>query len=158
MCDIVIYTDGSCNVQKRLGGWGFYTIYKGQEIYRNGGYSGTTISRMEITAVLNALKFLIIEGVENKDIAIISDSTYVTKFVFNDDRIFYKPDTKNYDLRCLLIETKQKLSAKNNNIHIHWIKGHQTKLNDHITGNIIADILSDYKNFDNYEPDTIRLF
>lgn len=66
-----IYADGACKGSPGKGGWGFYV---NEEIQFFGGSKCTTCNRMELTAVIEALKFL-----KNKVyvIRIITDSRYV---------------------------------------------------------------------------------
>ena len=68
---IRVYTDGSCLGNPGPGGWA-WAIPGGASA--SGGEAHTTNQRMEIQAVLEALKVL-----EDPEIEIISDSTYVVK-------------------------------------------------------------------------------
>lgn len=67
----IIYTDGSCSPNPGRGGWGFITL--GERIWEvNGGSAHTTNNQMELTAVIEALKFS-----TSKKLKIFSDSQYV---------------------------------------------------------------------------------
>ena len=66
-----IYTDGSCLGNPGPGGWA-WAIPEGASA--SGGDSHTTNQRMEIQAVLEALR-----SIDDREIEIISDSTYVVK-------------------------------------------------------------------------------
>ena len=67
-----IYTDGSCIPNPGPGGWGFIFI-SSTEIWKvNGGSRQTTNNQMELTAVIEALKFT-----DETNIKIFSDSQYV---------------------------------------------------------------------------------
>ena len=68
---IRVYTDGSCLGNPGPGGWA-WAIPGGASA--SGGEAHTTNQRMEIQAVLEALKVI-----EDSEIEIISDSTYVVK-------------------------------------------------------------------------------
>jgi ribonuclease HI len=68
---IRVYTDGSCLGNPGPGGWA-WAIPGGASA--SGGEDHTTNQRMEIQAVLEALK-----AIEDSEIEIISDSTYVVK-------------------------------------------------------------------------------
>ncbi|WP_288356398.1 ribonuclease HI [uncultured Cycloclasticus sp.] len=70
---VQIYTDGACRGNPGVGGWGASLSYNGthKEIY--GGEQETTNNRMELTAVIEALKVL----KEPSDLTINSDSKYV---------------------------------------------------------------------------------
>lgn len=71
---VVVYTDGACRGNPGPGGWA-WAIPGGR--YASGAEGHTTNQRMEITAVLEALRALRPEGPEAIDV--VSDSTYVVK-------------------------------------------------------------------------------
>lgn len=77
MKTIRIHTDGACagnqNIQN-VGGWGAVLEYQGTTKELFGGIVNTTNNRMEMTALIEALK-----AVKNKDlpIEVYSDSAYV---------------------------------------------------------------------------------
>lgn len=75
MSPLTIYTDGACRGNPGPGGWAWAS---GPEHFMSGAQSPTTNQRMEVLAVLEALR-------ENREgaIEIVSDSTYVVK-CFND--------------------------------------------------------------------------
>ncbi len=70
-----IHTDGACRGNPGPGGWAWAS---GPDTFASGWESPTTNQRMELTAVLEALR-------ENSEgpVEIVSDSTYVVK-CFND--------------------------------------------------------------------------
>jgi ribonuclease HI len=71
---VVVYTDGACRGNPGPGGWA-WAIPGGR--YASGAEGHTTNQRMEITAVLEALRALRPDGPEAIDV--VSDSTYVVK-------------------------------------------------------------------------------
>lgn len=70
---IEIYTDGACLGNPGPGGWGAILLYKEHQKQLSGSEPDTTNNRMEITAVIQALKAL--KG--NPQITIYTDSKYV---------------------------------------------------------------------------------
>jgi len=74
MKKVTIYTDGACSGNPGPGGWGAVLLYDGRikEIY--GSEPATTNQRMEIRAVIEALKALKVTGWE---VEVFSDSAYV---------------------------------------------------------------------------------
>ena len=56
MKTVTIYTDGACSGNPGPGGWGAILEYNGQEKEISGGEANTTNNRMELTAVIEALK------------------------------------------------------------------------------------------------------
>lgn len=79
---IEVWTDGSCNNNPKhenhgLGGWAFSVIKDGITIHEDLGYeNNTTSTRMEMEAVIQALKFM--DSIQIKErIDVHSDSAYV---------------------------------------------------------------------------------
>ena len=58
MKEINIYTDGACSGNPGPGGWGAVLVYKQTEKQLSGSEKETTKNRMEMTAVIEALKAL----------------------------------------------------------------------------------------------------
>ncbi len=77
MKTLMIYTDGGCSnnqEKENVGGWGAVLEY-GEHIKElHGGELNTTNNRMELTAVIEALKALTKDG---QNIKVFSDSSYV---------------------------------------------------------------------------------
>ena len=78
---IEIYTDGSCKkIGKYLtfGGWAFIVIQDGKIIYKEaGGVTNTTNQRMELQAVIEALKYAYSIRRNVEKVIIYSDSAYI---------------------------------------------------------------------------------
>lgn len=58
MPSVVIYTDGACSGNPGPGGWGALLSWNGKKKELSGGASDTTNNRMEMRAVIEALKAL----------------------------------------------------------------------------------------------------
>ena len=58
MNEVVIYTDGACKGNPGPGGWGVLLRSGAVEKELCGGELGTTNNRMELTAVIEALRLL----------------------------------------------------------------------------------------------------
>lgn len=74
---LVIYTDGSCMPNPGPGGWAFVVLPDHNDEYPtewhvSGGYNKSTNNRMEMIAVIEALKFI-----NKKKCIIYTDSQYV---------------------------------------------------------------------------------
>lgn len=153
---LIIYTDGSCNRKTRLGGMGVYMEYKSPSrsiIATNTysvGYQDTTISRMEMRAILTALRKVV-----NKQIKtiIVSDSALCIN-AFNKGWVqrwrsegwFDRP---NADLwQAMLIEI-----SKFKDLTLIHTRGHGKGKESYIHGNEMADELANYKQFENYLED-----
>ena len=120
---ITIYTDGSCLGNPGRGGWGAILIYKEHQKKISGSEKDTTNNRMEMQAVIMALKTL----KKSSEIKIYTDSKYVmdgiTKWIFgwkkNGWRNSNRQAVKNSDLWQEL-----DLEVSRHKIDWHWVKGH----------------------------------
>lgn len=129
MKKVEIYTDGACSGNPGPGGWGAILRFRTSdgrvfEKELHGGEPSTTNNRMELTALLEALRQL----KEPCDIDLFSDSQYVINGLEKGwakgwrARGWKKADKSpalNPDLWGALLEE----SAKHT-IHYHWLKGH----------------------------------
>lgn len=76
MKTIMIYTDGSCQTQTRIGGWAVVLRCGEHCKILTGNASDTTVNAMELTAVVNGLKAL---KTVNQTVTIYTDSKYVSR-------------------------------------------------------------------------------
>ena len=133
MKKIEIFTDGSCLGNPGEGGWCAILRYKDNEKILKGGEKNTTNNRMELTAVIEALKAL----KEPCEIELYSDSTYVLKglneWLYNWIKRDFKK-VKNVDLWKKYIEV-----SKAHKIHINWIKGHSGHTENEICDKIAKE-------------------
>ena len=102
MRTVTIYTDGACSGNPGPGGWGAILSYKGAEKALSGGAARTTNNRMELTAVIEALRLLKARSWQQRG------------WVKSDKKPALNPDlweqllalTDIHEVRC------------------HWVKGH----------------------------------
>lgn len=85
---IVAYTDGACSVNAGNGGWAVCLLKDIRTKFLSGGEASTTNNRMELTAVIEAIKWFNdwVEKGENRTkencrLDIYSDSAYVVNAV-----------------------------------------------------------------------------
>ena len=120
---IKIYTDGACSGNPGPGGWGFVIFNDKDPIERYGGESETTNNRMEMMAVIEALKILDSDG----PVQLYTDSQYVKNGINdwinswkrNGWKTAAKKPVKNKDL-WLEIDRLVEEHA----IEWRWVKGH----------------------------------
>lgn len=130
---LIIYTDGAARGNPGPGGYGAILKWGNTVKEISQGFRRTTNNRMELLAVIMALKQLKKEGV---DIIIYTDSSYVVdsvekRWVFGWVKTNFK-DKKNADLwKQFLIEYKK------HKIKFQWVRGHATN-----AGNIRCDELA----------------
>lgn len=124
MKNIEIYTDGACSGNPGKGGWGAVLVYKNTEKEISGYEKETTNNRMELTAVIMALKAL----KEPCNVKLTTDSKYVCDAVNKGwvyswkSRGWKKADKKpalNVDLWEQLLEL-----ISIHNVDFNWVKGH----------------------------------
>ena len=124
MKKVKIYTDGACLGNPGIGGYGAILKYNGHKKEISGGYENTTNNRMEITAVIEALKLL----KEPCDITIYSDSQYVCNAITKGWAKSWetkgwmrnkKEPALNADLWKKLLEL-----IENHKVELVWVKGH----------------------------------
>ena len=77
MKHVDIYTDGACRGNPGRGGWGAILVYGETEKELSGGERETTNNRMELTAVISALRALR----EPCQVTLTADSKYVVDAV-----------------------------------------------------------------------------
>lgn len=140
---IVVYTDGACSGNPGPGGWGWAVAPTGSP-QGSGGEASTTNQRMELTAVLEALRALG-AGCEAGPIEVVSDSTYVVhcfrdRWWVNWQRNGWKNSKKqpvaNADLWRALVEL-----VNAGDVAFKWVKGHSgDPLNDLVDRLAVAAI------------------
>lgn len=120
---VIIYTDGACSGNPGKGGWGAVLKY-GEITKQISGYSDlTTNNKMELRAVIEALKLL----KKRCDVEIFTDSVYVkdgiTKWINswkkNNWKTSKKEPVKNKELWIELDNLRNQ-----HNINWNWVKGH----------------------------------
>lgn len=80
MKKVTIFTDGACSNNPGAGGWAAILIYKNVKREISGNESMTTNNKMELQAVVEALKML----KEPCEVSLHSDSAYVVNAFEND--------------------------------------------------------------------------
>lgn len=126
-----IYTDGSFNIGKNIGAWAVVVTVMGELVEtKNGTQTDSTSNRMEMVALIEALKYanyhLSDNFLEEKQIIIYSDSNYnvqgYNKWMNDWKKKGWKTANsglvKNQDL-WLIID-----SLRHPNISVEWVKGH----------------------------------
>lgn len=118
MKKVTIYTDGACSGNPGVGGWAAILIFNGVEKEISGYDKQTTNNRMELFAVIQALRAL----KESCEVEIYTDSAYVadaflknwiTSWEKNNWKTSGKSDVKNVDLWNAL-----RFELKNTNLRL----------------------------------------
>jgi len=122
-CKVQIFTDGACLGNPGPGGFAYLLKYGDHEKLGTGREPDTTNNRMELRAVIAALKAL----KKTCKIDVFTDSQYVRRGIMewihgwqkNGWKTANKDPVKNKDLWQELLEMSQK-----HDIAWHWVKGH----------------------------------
>jgi len=120
---VEIFTDGACKGNPGPGGWGALLRYGAHEKRLHGGEPETTNNRMELTAVIQALRAL----KRPSRVRITTDSQYVrkgiTSWIHNWKKRGWKTASrtpvKNVDLWQAL-----DAAASRHQVEWHWVRGH----------------------------------
>ncbi|MEL0284779.1 MAG: ribonuclease HI [Ilumatobacter sp.] len=138
---IVVYTDGACSGNPGPGGWAWATAPAGER-HDSGGESSTTNQRMELMAVLQAVRTL---SPECGAIHVVSDSTYVVhcfrdgwwvRWRKNGWRNSQRQPVANVDLWEPLVDLVEQRS-----VTFEWVKGHSgDPMNDRVDALAVAAV------------------
>ena len=112
MKNLKIYTDGSCIGNPGPGGWAVLILEGNKKTALKGGNLDTTNNRMEMTAIIEALKWMAKNAVKRAEI-------------FSDSNLLIQSLTKNWKRKKnkdLWSEMDKHL--KNKIIKWTWVKGH----------------------------------
>ncbi|NCB29640.1 MAG: ribonuclease HI [Clostridia bacterium] len=124
MKKVTIYTDGACSGNPGPGGWGAILQYGAHEKELSGGDPSTTNNKMELTAVIEALRLLR----EPCEVDLYSDSKYVIDGITKGWAVGWrsrgwkkadKTPAKNPELWGALLDLLDQ-----HTVHFHWVKGH----------------------------------
>lgn len=136
---IKIYTDGSCVPNPGKGGIGIIIKYLDKKIEYSFGYEKSTNNRMELLAVIEALKILIDKLndkiIKSRYILVYSDSKYVIEAINNDwitkwRNVNWNMDkqssVKNKDLWMKIDD----ILHQGLHIEFSWVKGHENDVDN----------------------------
>jgi ribonuclease HI len=140
---VVVFTDGACSGNPGPGGWAWAVAPAG-EPFDSGGEDHTTNQRMELMAVLEALRTLGADS-EAGPIQVVSDSTYVVncfrdgwwkKWQLNGWRNSKKEPVANTDVWKPLVDL-----VNAGDVTFRWVKGHSSdQMNDLVDQLAVAAI------------------
>lgn len=124
MKSVNIYTDGSCKSNPGPGGWAAVLVYGKTEKEISGGAADTTNNRMELTAVISALKLL----KEPCKVTVTTDSKYVSDGITKGWAASWKAHgwKKTDKSPALNPELWDELLAlcETHTVSFEWVKGH----------------------------------
>ncbi|MDQ5927163.1 MAG: ribonuclease [Pseudomonadota bacterium] len=123
MSTVVVYTDGACKGNPGRGGWGVWMVSGAHEREMWGGEALTTNNRMELTAVIEALKVL----KRRCKVVIYTDSEYVRKGITEWIGGWKRRGWKTADNKPVknddLWRTLETMAAQHD-VDWRWVRGH----------------------------------
>lgn len=135
---VTIYSDGSWRAKKQIGAWAALMVCGPHwKVVADYAYN-TTISRMELSSVINALKILTIPC----NVTIVSDSKLIVntinewlhKWENNGFLTANRKPVANQDLLFQLSEL-----SRVHNVEAVWVKAHTKRTNIESLGNAVVD-------------------
>ena len=143
---IEIFTDGACSGNPGIGGWGVLLRYKDIEKELSGGELETTNNRMELTAVIEALKAL--KTVCN--ITLYTDSKYVmcgiTEWLENWKKNGWRTSNKKGDVKNVDLWQQLDELIKRHEIRWVWVKGHNGHIENERVDTLARNEVTKLKN------------
>lgn len=159
MLNINVYTDGACSGNPGPGGWAALILIKSangikddkkEKVIIKGGEKHSTNNRMELIAVIEALKFIKTNLKDySYDIRVYSDSSYIVnsvneghllKWQNNGWKTTKDTDVVNKDLWERLIKLDTKLSPS-----FLKVKGHSTNKFNNYVDKVAVEECNKYK-------------
>ena len=119
---IEIYTDGSCHSQQLIGAWAALVFINGKKTILKGTETDTTHNRMELLAVINAIKHIETEVSVKETLYIYSDSQYVVNLNSRRAKLESKNFITNKGTPIQNLDLVQTLLNLNNNNTIEFVK------------------------------------
>ena len=127
MEQIDVYTDGGCHGNPGPGAWAYVMRRNGELLEASGGATRTTNNKMELEAVIQALRVIAEQTAAPRDVTIHTDSQYVkngitswiTTWLRNGWMTSARKPVKNQDRWIRLHELSQMVQPR-----WEWVRGH----------------------------------
>lgn len=155
MKKLIIYTDGSCNTEHKIGAWAAIIKYNSEEVTISGIEENTTHNRMELSAVIKALEYATENCHPIKSISVFTDSQYVTgiekriaKFKASAFKTKSGKDIQNIDLVKELIHLIQIFEPEFIKVKAHQKKTSERNINrevDKLSRKLVRDYLKNQR-------------
>jgi len=142
---VEIFCDGACSGNPGPGGYGAILRYSGHEKEIRGGEGYTTNNRMELTAVIEALRLLS----RSCNVTVVTDSQYLvkgmTEWIRGWQRKGWQNSKKEPVLNRDLWEELLKLSGQHT-VTWKWIRGHNGHAENERCDELARQAITEIKN------------
>jgi ribonuclease HI len=150
---IKIYTDGSCITSSKIGAWAAIIFVDDKKFIIKDIELNTTHNRMELTAVIKALEFLIKEYYSAEKILVYTDSQYVEQIKHRKEKLIQQnfitgkgAPLQNTDLLKVLIELIEQLNPEFIKVKAHQKKSQEENFNRE-ADMLVRKLVRSVKNF-----------
>ncbi len=147
MPQINIYTDGSCFPKEKQGTWAAIIIIEKQETIIKGQECDTNHNRMELTAAIKALDYILVNKIKFSSLNLYSDSQYLVNIperksrLLSNDFITKKgKKIQNYDLVEMLLNQIQHYQVNFLKVKAHQKQGIEKNYNRVVDKIVRADL------------------
>jgi len=138
---VTIYTDGGCEPNPGVGGWGAILISEKKMKELSGGAMETTNNRMELTAAIEGLKAL----KRPCFVELHTDSQYVQKGITQWMPAWKRKNWKKSDGKPVLNRDLWELldsELSRHKVSWHWVKGHAGHLHNERCDELASEAIS----------------
>ncbi|MFP4372949.1 MAG: ribonuclease HI [Spirochaetaceae bacterium] len=145
--EVHVYTDGGCHGNPGPGGWAYVLEVDGFRHAEKGAEKRTTNNRMELSAVIHALRHLSRQGLcESATVHIHTDSQYVrngiTSWIHtwegNGWKTSARKPVKNRELWMSLREAERRCR-----VEWHWVRGHSGHAGNEEVDGLVQDAIAE---------------
>ncbi|MCW1311675.1 MAG: ribonuclease H [Candidatus Rehaiarchaeum fermentans] len=136
---VIVYTDGACSGNPGKGAFAFAIIENNHVSLEGRSVENTTNNRMELTAVIEAFRYLRKNSLNVDNIDIYTDSKYVYLGISNQRYLVWLNNKKGKNLDLWEEFMKESSDIK---FRIFWVKGHSNNTFNNIVDKVARFLAS----------------
>ncbi|MCW1293775.1 MAG: ribonuclease H [Candidatus Rehaiarchaeum fermentans] len=136
---VIVYTDGACSGNPGKGAFAFAIIENNHVSIEGRSVENTTNNRMELTAVIEAFRYLRKNSLNVDNIDIYTDSEYVYLGISNQRYLIWLNNKKGKNLDLWEEFMKESSDIK---FRIFWVKGHSNNTFNNIVDKVARFLAS----------------
>ncbi|MCW1292414.1 MAG: ribonuclease H [Candidatus Rehaiarchaeum fermentans] len=136
---VIVYTDGACSGNPGKGAFAFAIIENNHVSVEGRSVENTTNNRMELTAVIEAFRYLRKNSLNVDNIDIYTDSKYVYLGISNQRYLIWLNNKKGKNLDLWEEFMKESSDIK---FRIFWVKGHSNNTFNNVVDKVARFLAS----------------